>query len=275
MMLLMFFSLSLIGSVNLLTREVINAWEQKLDLSIYLKQNLDQAKVALFRSELENMPEVKEIHYITPEEALEQFKARHEKDPLILKSLEKLEKNPLGAAITVKLRNSSDYKIVLGIISNPLYQELIQNQDFIDFERLIDLFNKFSKKINWVSLSISGVFTFIAILVIFNTIKLGIYTRRDELKIMRLVGATSAFIRGPFLLESCLVAFFAWLLNGVILIPLVIFGEPYIKQFFGLDLEIFNYLRANAFIAFGGLLLFGLIIAILSSGIATQKYLKI
>ncbi len=273
--LLMLFSLSLLYNINVLTQETLNSFKAKMDLSIYLKQNVNENQVNLFRTELENMPEVKEIHYITPQQALEQFEEKHKNDPLILKSLEELKENPFGAAITIKLRDSINYETVLAITEKPAYQTIIQDHDFYDYQQIISAFNKFNTRIHYAGWIISGIFVLIAILIIFNTIKLGILARQKEIKIMRLVGATAWFIRGPFLLESCLYASVAWLLNSLIIISVSLFLRPYIKQFLESDFDFFIYLKIHSFEFFGGLLFFALIISMLASSAAIKKYLRV
>ena len=167
----MLFSLSLLWFINIFTQQMLDTLQSKMDLSIYLKQNVNENQVNLLRSELENMVEIREVRYLTPEVALEQFKEKHKDDPFILKSLEELKENPLGAVITIKLRQPSDYNIVFQSTQKPVYQELIQNQDFYNYEKIISIFNKFHTKFRLAGWSITGLFVLIAILIIFNTIK--------------------------------------------------------------------------------------------------------
>ncbi|MDD5164474.1 MAG: permease-like cell division protein FtsX [Patescibacteria group bacterium] len=272
-MLLMLFSLSFLSIINILAQETLNSFKDKFDLSVYFKQNVDENQINLFRSELENMVEVKEVHYITPQQALEQFKSKHQ-DVLTQKSLEELNDNPLSSAITIKLRDPNDYNTVFNVTQKPEFNALIQDQDFYDYQQIMDAFNKFNKKIHYVGWAFSGLFVFIAILVIFNTIKLGIWAQEKEIKIMRLVGATSWFVQGPFLFEGFLYGFIAWILNALIIIPLITYAQPYIKQFFELDFSLLDYLKNNILSFGGGFLLFALIVGILASGAATKKYLK-
>jgi cell division transport system permease protein len=269
----MLFSLSFLSIINILAQETLNSFKDKFDLSVYFKQNVDENQINLFRSELENMVEVKEVHYITPQQALEQFKSKHQ-DVLTQKSLEELNDNPLSSAITIKLRDPNDYNTVFNVTQKPEFSALIQDQDFYDYQQIMDAFNKFNKKIHYVGWAFSGLFVFIAILVIFNTIKLGIWAQEKEIKIMRLVGATSWFVQGPFLFEGFLYGFIAWILNALIIIPLITYAQPYIKQFFELDFSLLDYLKNNILSFGGGFLLFALIVGILASGAATKKYLR-
>ena len=272
---LMLFSLSVIYSINVIGQQVLDSFKNKMDLGIYLKQDVNENTVNLLRSELENMEQVKELRYLTPEQSLKEFEQRHQNNPLILKSLKELEENHLGVTITLKFYDTADYQLALSIINKPEYTELIQEQDFYDYQKLIQGFNKFTQKISYAGLGISGLFIFIAILIIFNTIKLGALSRQEEIKIMRLVGGTSWFIRAPFLIESSLYALMAWLLNlGAILI-IAFYSNDYIQQFLELDFNLYLYLTSKGFIFLIGLLIYALIISMIGSSLAIKKYLKL
>lgn len=272
--LLMLFSLSLVYAFNTLGQQILSSFKNKMDLGVYLNQNIDLNQLSLLRSELENMDEIKEVYYLTPEESLENFKEKHINDPLILKSLKELNENPLGGALTLKFHDPSDYEKVISVINRPVYSALIRDQNFYDYQELIRAFNQFNQKITGAGLSISGIFALITILIIFTTIKLGALSRQREIKIMRLVGASAWAIRTPFLVEGCLYAFVAWIINSALIIPLVYFSQPYLQQFIELDFNLFIYLKTSAFYFWLGLLLFALIVSLIGSSLAIKKYLK-
>jgi len=272
--LLMLFFLSLVYGFNILGQQILSSFKNKMDLGIYLNQNINLNQLSLLRSELENMDEVKEVYYLTPEDSLENFKEKHINDPLILKSLKELNENPLGGVLTLKFHDSSNYEKVISVINRPIYSDLIRDQNFYDYQKLIIVFNQFNQKITGAGLSISGIFALITILVIFTTIKLGALSRNREIKIMRLVGASAWSIRTPFLIEGSLYAFVAWIINSVIILPLVYFSQPYLQKFIELDFDLFIYLKTNVFYFWFGLLLFALIVSLIGSSLAIKKYLK-
>ena len=272
--LLMLFSLSLVYGFNILGQQILSSFKDKMDLGVYLNQNIDLNQLSLLRSELENMDEIKEVYYLTPEESLKNFKEKHVNDPLILKSLEELNENPLGGALTLKFHDPSNYEKVVLVINRPVYSALIRDKNFYDYQELILGFNQFNQKIIGVGLGISGIFALITILVIFTTIKLGALSRRREIKIMRLVGASAWAIRTPFLIEGSLYAFVAWIINSALIIPLTYFSQPYLQKFIGLDFNLFIYLKTNVFYFWFSLLLFALIISLAGSSLAIKKYLK-
>lgn len=274
-MFLMLFSLCLIYYLNVVGQKVLTSFKDKMDLGIYLKQNINETAFGLLLAELENMSEIKEIQYLNQEQSLEKFEQKHQDDPLILKSLEELGKNPFGGTINIKFNNPTDYQKVLEIIQRQEYQDLIQNQDFYDYQNLIQGFNKFSQKASYLGLGVSGVFVFIAILVIFNTIKLGALSRQKQIEIMRLVGATSWFIRAPALIESGFYALIAWIFTLGTSIGVAVFIQPRLQQFLEINFNLFSYLKTEG-LTFGVLLLiFALFVSMLGSSLAIKKYLKV
>lgn len=275
-MLLMLFSLTTIYGFNVLGQEVLSSFKNKMDFAIYLKQNVSQNQLALLKTDLENMSDVKEINYLSPEESLQQFKESHQDEPLILNSLEELNKNPLGGVITIKFYNPENYQEVINLINQPSYQSLIQEQNFYDYQSLINSFAKINKKITSSGIFLSSFFALIAILVIFTTIKLGAVSRQKEIKIMRLVGASAWTIRGPFFIEGALYAFSAWLINLLIIIPSVYFIQPFLSKFLQIDFNLFNYLTTSTGLVFWLVLLFfSLVISLIGSSFAIKKYLRV
>lgn len=272
-MFLMLFCLSLLYNFNVIGQQILTSLKDKMDLGIYLNQNIDQNQVSLLVSELENMEEVKKIDFFSSEQSLENFKNKHQNDSLILKSLEELDENPFGGLITINFHNPDNYQKVISVIEKPVYQPLIQEQNFYDYQNLIQGFNIINKKITQGGLEISFLFSLITILVIFTTIKLGALSRQKEIKIMRLVGASAWTIRRPFLMEGGLYALIAWILNLGAILSLTYFFQPQLQQFLELNFNLFDYLK-TAFYFWAGLLVFSLIISLIGSNLAIKKYLK-
>ncbi len=273
--LLMLFSLTLLYGVNIIGSQALDNIATKMDLGIYFKNNIDQNELNALKLEIENCSEVKEINCLDPEESLAQFKEKHKEDPIILNSLEELNENPLGAVISIKFRDPIKYQETIKIINREQYQNLIHNQNFYDYEKLIEIFNKFNKKIYYIGLFISGLFLLITILVIFTAIKLGAISRQKEIRIMRLVGASSWFIRAPFLIEGSLYALVAWILNIGIIWPLSIFIQPQVENFLQINFNLSLYLQNQSIEFWIALLAFSVIISMIASTLAINKYTKI
>jgi cell division transport system permease protein len=272
--LLMIFALTFLYSINALGNQALQNISEKMDLGIYFKENINQQTLSEMIAELENCPEIKEIEYLSASDSLVKFKERHQEDPLILKSLEELGENPLGSSLSLKLINPAEHQATLNIVGQKKYQEIIHNQNFYDYQELIALFDNFNNKIYHIGLMISAIFLIITILVIFTAIKMGAISRQKEIKIMRLVGASSFFIRAPFLIEGSLYALTAWLLNLAIVWPLSLFIQPQINNFLQIDFNLFNFLRFQSLQFWISLLVFSVLISMIASSLAVNKYAR-
>ncbi len=253
----------------------IESLKDKIDISIYFKEEVDEAKILAIKKTIESNSEVKQVEYISPDKALETFKERHSNDPTINKALAELEKNPLSASLNIKANDPAKYPVIATYIESqtnwqPMIEKLNYRQNKTVIERLARVVDV-TEKIGFV---LTIFLALAAILVTFNTISLAIYASREEIGIMRLVGAANRFIVGPFvftgILYSLIAAFAATFLSW----PLVSFVSPYLNSFL-LDINLYTYFMSNFFSLLGFQILFGLVLGVVSSVIAISKYLKI
>lgn len=193
----------------------------RVDISVYFKPGTAESTIEQFRDGLKKQPKIAEVNYTSAEEALADFKAAHARDQLILDSLDELSDNPLPATVQVKANKIEDYPTIADSIQNGGYKEHISKVNFEDNRLLIERFDKASRFIVVGGLVLVTIFSIIAILVIFNTITLTIYNRKEEVEIMRLVGATNWYIRGPFIIESLLYSVVATIITSGLALTLV------------------------------------------------------
>jgi cell division transport system permease protein len=272
------FSANLLIFFNALADTAVELVEEKIDVSIFFKPEALESKINEVKSSLVALPQVREVGYISKDEALQKFKERHKDEPKILEAIKEIGDNPLGPSLVIKAYKTEDYPVILEKLNDPnvLPEDLVQDKNFNDHELLIGKISNIKQKVGSGGLILSGLFSLIAILIVFNTIRVAIYTHREEIGTMRLVGATNWFIRVPFILESVLYAFLACLLTIVILYPLLGVLQPYLVNFFeGAGFDALNYFNDNFFKIFGWELLITIILSMISSSLAVGKYLKV
>lgn len=268
------FSISLVISVNLVGDRAIQSVKDKIDAAVYFYSTVEESKVLTIRADLLKLDEVKDVRYISKDEALADFKERNKDNPVIQETLQTLTENPLGPTLVIKAKRLEDYQAILSNLSG--YNDLIQNKDFEDNQLIIDRLSQISRRTSQVGLVVSGVFVIIALLIISNAIRVTIYTHREEINIMKLVGASNWFVRAPFLVESILYAILATIITILILYPLLTFVAPYLNNFLaGYNLNILTYFNQYFLEIFGLQLLVALVISILSSAVAISRYLKV
>ncbi len=261
-----------------LANQGLNFYKNKVDVSVFLKPEVTDQQVQNIKENLSKLSTIKGVEVKPKEQALEELKDEYQNNPILLKSLKELETNPLGEILIIKLNRIEDYSSVMSTLQTKDYQDVIETNlnKFSDIKEITDKLNNFAQKVYQIELIVSIIFSIIIFFLVFNTIRLTIYSHREEISIMRLVGASSWFIRGPFLIESIFYGFIAWLINLMILFPLSKILQPYISNF--LDHYQFNlmfYFLQNFFQIFGWQLLIIICISMLSSAFAMRKYLKI
>ena len=268
----------LIISVFLIFNLVINTTTEsiktKIDLSVYFDDSATDVQIRDLKFNLEQMSEVKQITSIDKNEAYKRWQEMQKNEKI--RSLVTEENNPLPRSLEIKTVSPESLEKVANIVSREEYKPFVRKVSYQEnkliVEKLINI-TSFSKKIGLI---LSIVFLIISILVIFNTIRLTIFTRETEIEIMRLVGASDSFIRTPFLIEGALYGVFATILSLFLIWLGLHFVSPMISRYLGevsLNLEEYflTYLPWIAFMELIGAIL----ISVICSIISIRKNLKI
>jgi cell division transport system permease protein len=262
--------------------------EKNIDYAIFLKDTASDVDIAQLQSDIRAQSEVLSINFIDKDEARRQFEALFGDDPN-LKGVITDENNPLPREITVTFTSPKAIEGFNSFVKNEKYQEVIEELTSYDRNKdSIDTFIASANFIKIVGLSVTVFFIFIAILVLFNTIRLTIFSRRTEVEVMRFVGATQGYIRGPFMVEGVLfglisavcAALFSWLiLNQMELLVAQNLAAGRVSDMTRYLSEILLVDGASNVSAvvgrlFGLQLVAGLLFGVLCSALAVRRYLK-
>ncbi len=278
--LIMAMTLFTIGSIifsRALILSTLDELQNKVDISVYFKTDAPESDILLLKNSLLKLSEVKNVEYVSREQELKNFKERHKDNALITQSLEELGSNPLGAALNIKAKNTSQYASIAKFLEDALKMEGVGSiidkinyrQNKVIIERLSKILDS-SKKIGF---SISLILIIISVLVVFNTISMAIYTSRDEIGVMRLVGASNRFISGPFVVEGLLYGIIATVITMIVFYPLTMWLGPMTESFFG-RINIYDYYISNFAQIFFIILSVGVGLGVISSLIAVRRYLR-
>lgn len=273
---LTFTSINFLIVVNIITDAAIDIVKDKVDISLYFRPDVTEPQVTEVQTYLTSLTQIKEIKYVSQQVALERFRQKHRQDQVIIESLEELDDNPIGATLQVKAKNIDDYPAIIEVIDNSKYNDLILDKNFDDHKIYIAKIKNLSDNMRKIGLITSSVFVLIALLIVFNTIRVAIYTHRQEIGVMKLVGATNWFIRSPFLLEAITYGVIACIVSIAIIYPSLNFIQPYLNNFFLTEeFSIIDYFNQNFWQIFGLELLIVIFLNIVSSSIAIRRYLKV
>ncbi|MCR4280057.1 MAG: permease-like cell division protein FtsX, partial [Candidatus Komeilibacteria bacterium] len=228
-------SVSFLLLFNIMTNNIIASVQERTEIYIDLTDQAKLAQVEYLVTELNKLEPIREVSYITPEETLERFRERNRDNPLVLASLESLTSNPFSGSILIRVDDVSQFPVLLDEISRPEYSNILEinNTEFFQARDLIQAISDYSNKIAQFALGLSLFFILIALVVVFNTIQMGIYSHREEIGIMKLVGASNWFIRAPFLIEAIIYSLIAVVVVFIVIYPLVHVVQPPVDNFLG------------------------------------------
>jgi len=269
-------TVNILITLNFLGQTAVESVESKIDVSVYFNPDASEEAVQNVRSYLLGLSQVKDVNYISAEEALEKFRESHADNEEIMASLEELEENPLGAALVIKAHNPNDYTFILETLDNPEFISFIQDKNYDDHKEIIERIDSITGKLQRFGIGLSAVFVIIAVLIVFNTIRVAVYTHREEVGIMKLVGATNWFVRAPFLLEGIIYSLIATGITIAIIYPAAYFAEPYITTFFdNVTVGLVDYYNVNFILIFVSQFVGMSLLNIISTGFALDRYLKV
>jgi len=260
--------------VRVLTDESIAAVKKQIDVSIYFNPEATTDEIQEIRDYVSAFPEVEQESFLTSDEVFANFKKNYADNTDVLSSLNEIGTNPLGPTLIIKTRDPKDYSKIIKALSVPEYENIIEAKTFGDTQTAIDRIHVITTNVQKFTYFLTILFAVIAFIIIFNTIRVAIYTQRTEIGIKRLVGATSWFIRGPYLVESLLFTIISVGLTYVLVDFFLKFLDPYISVIFEKNNLLSNYLSQNLLfilsIEFGVVFL----LTIVSSGLAMRRYLR-
>ncbi len=261
-------------SLNYLASRVVSGLEEKVDVSVYFKSDASEEEIAKIKSDLEALGTVKNVEYVSKDQALNEFKARHAGDTLIQDSLAELGDNPLQASLNVKANDSSQYASIVSFLEGNKFRSLVDKINFYENEQVIKRVLAISGGLrNWGFL-VTMALALIAVLVTFNTVRLTIYSQKQEIEIMRLVGGSNWHIKAPYLVEGGLYGAFAASIVMVMFYPIVYFVSPKVETLIP-GVSLISYFVSNVFQFVPLIFFIGILLGVTSSFVAIRRFLKI
>ena len=256
------------GGISYLIGEI----EDKIDVSVTFKDGTLRATILEFREELIQLPEIKKVDYVSPEDAYEAFVEKNQGNQY-MEALELLDVNPFLATLRIQAESTDQYAEIAEYVRRSAYIESIAEVN--DYERgaMISSLRELTQGIQGIGIALTIFLSLIAIIVTFNTLRLSIFSQKEEIEIMRLVGATNGFIRGPFLFQGILCGLFAAAFSFIVFtFSLFSLNQKFIELFMGFD--VLAFFQSNIIIILILQLLIGVGLGVLSSYFAIRKYLK-
>lgn len=249
----------------------------KIDVSVFLRDEITPVQREKLLDGLEKQSNVRDVEYLSKDEALKRYKEQNADNPQLLAAISETD-NPLPATIRVKPEDLNKINAIKTYLDKREFANQIAEVSYSgDRKEAIDRITHATNLLRKAGVVAVGVFAVISVLIIFNTIQMAIFNRRDELTIMRLLGASTSFIRGPFVVESIVYGVLSAIISVLIIHGLFVASSSALQaSSLGLlDISYAStYFKDHVFILLTMQLGIGILIGAVSSIIATHRYLK-
>lgn len=264
--------------VNRTLSNEIQQITDKIDVSVYLSDDIKPVQVTELREDLEALPNVKSTEFLSKSDALEAYKRENINNPDLLQAINQTD-NPLPATIRVKPMDLNRVNEIQDFLNSREIKALQSEEASYSGDRkeAIDNISHAADTLQQIGIAGVVVFAIISVLIIFNTIQMAIFNRRDEISIMRLLGANTWYIRGPFVVESIVYGVVSGLISISIMHALFVASSStlqasslglldisYAQKYFNDNFVLLLFMQLGIGVAIGAC----------SSIIATQRYLK-
>lgn len=268
--------ISMIVFSGVVLSSTLETIKNKVDINVYFVKSASEDQMLAVTSEIQKLPEVEDVKYISRKEAFERFRERHQDESATLQALDEIGENPLPASMNIKAKDPAQYDGIVKYLQEKTGRDndIIDKINYAKNKQAIDALSRIitaSKKLGTLLVIF---FAIVSILITFNTVRLAIYIFREEISVMRLVGASETYIRGPFVTVGVLYGLVSAIVTILILFPLSHWAGEWTEKL-GTGINLFSYYQSNLVSLILLLTVAGAFLGAVSSYLAIRRYLKV
>ncbi len=262
---------------NMALTATIKGVTDKIDVSIFLKNNLTPDQINGFKKSLTDSGNVISLTYVSPQQAVLNYKEQNKNNPQLIAALDQAG-DALPSSVQVKAKDPKHLDVIEAVVNQAANKPLLDPTAPPSYtgsrKATIDRIVRFAGFFKTAGLAASAMFLVISTLIIFNTIRMAIFTRRDEIEIMKLVGATKWFIRGPFIFEATLYGIIAAIIATILSCLLLFGGATKVASYIDFSTTV-SFFQSYILLIIVAEFVLGVIIGAVSSLLAMSRYLKL
>lgn len=260
--------------------DTIASVRDKIDVSVYLRDEDTAPQIRQFVNEIKQVPEVSSVEYITKAQARSSFEQQNKTEYAQLQALAELgEENPFPASLRIKTKDPNKLEGLNAVINSDKNKALLDTSTPTSYsgsrKEAIDRIAQVSQFVETAGMVAAGVFVVISIMIVFNTIRMAIFNRRDEIGMMKLIGAEKSFIRGPFIVEAAMYGVLAAVVSTIVAYAVIIPRAHELAQF-GIEVDnTVKLFQTWPVLIVAAQLVIGILIGVLSAQMAIRRYLRL
>jgi cell division transport system permease protein len=270
-------------------RSLLADVKDKVDINVYFSLTAQPSDILALQKEINALPEVASTDYVSSADALTAFQAKWQNNALIMQGLQEVGGNPFPAALNIKAKDPGQYGNIADFLTskNPVDASGTPIIDKVNYQENKLIIDRLSAIIPTVEMSgsiIAGIFVLVALIIVFNTIRLIIYAAREEIAVMKLVGASNTYVRGPFVISGIMYGIVSAIITLILMAVFAYWSDAVVLKLAGVDVAsnfslIVNVLSGYFVQNFGQIFILimgsGIILGGVSSYVAARRYLKV
>lgn len=270
-------------------KAIITDVKDKVDINVYFALKAPDEDMKQLTDDVMKLSEVSKVEFISREEALDKFKEKWQDNALIMQGLEEIGSNPFPAVLNIKAKDPGQYGSIADFLEskNPIDANglpIIEKVNYKENKLIIDRLGRILPAVEKAGTAISIVLILVAIIVVFNTIRLIIFTARDEISVMKLVGASNIYVRGPFVISGIMYGIVSGIITLLLMAGLAYWSDAVLLKFAGVQVAtdfalvvnvLSSYFVKNFTQIFMIIMGAGIVLGGVSSYIAARRYLKV
>lgn len=252
------------------SQEAVEEIENSADISIYFDMTVSEGEIKSVSEDIKKNFEVASVEYNSRHDALENFRDRHEDNETLMSALDEVG-NRFSATLDIKANGLSGYREISDYVRSN-YSSVVDEIDFYRRKEAIESIFSITEKVERSLIVVGAILAIISVFIVFGTIRLSIYSLDKEIRVMKLVGVSNGFMQGSFVMQGFILGLIASALSLVLLTTLVLLMHQGYNPF-GIDLE--SHIIDNLGLILGLQFSTGIGLSVISSFVATRKYLKV
>lgn len=270
-------------------RALIVDVKDKVDINVYFALTAAEQDIISLQNDINHLPEVASTSYISRDQVLANFKDKWQDNTLIMQGLEEIGSNPFPATLNIKAKEPGQYGSIATFLTdkNPLMADGTPLIDKINYEQnklIIDRLSKIIPAVEQAGLIIAVILILVATIVVFNTIRLIVYTSKDEISVMKLVGASNVYVRGPLVVSGIMYGIVSGIITLILMAAFAYWSDAVVLRFAGVEVAsdfslVVNVLSSYFIDNFSQIFIIimgtGILLGGVSSYIAAKRYLRV
>lgn len=268
---------NLLVTLQVGVNEAIQAAERRIDLNAYFIPTATDDQIQSTLTAVQGLPGVTSVSLLTKEDALARYRQRAKSSPELIEPLEVIGGNPFGASLVIRVNQVKDFPAISEALAQPPYAQVLESQqrEYEDSLAFVQGLTGLTDNARRVVLILSAILAAIAMLLLFNNIRVAIYTHREEIGVMKLVGATNWFVRAPFLLETVFYCVVATVISIAVTVGILAIVQPSLTTYFSGEVNVQAAFAAHMAVTVLTEFAIALVVCVLASSIAMHRYLRV